>query len=49
VIETVLASAEQYQLTEQFLRASSMKAGVHLEVSNVSYPLQILKKVEESG
>lgn len=30
VIETVLASAEQYQLTEQFLKASSMKAGVHL-------------------
>jgi hypothetical protein len=48
-IETIIAAAEQYQLTEEYLKACSLKASIHLEVSNTSYPLHILKKIEESG
>jgi hypothetical protein len=49
VIETVIAAAEQYGLTDEYLKACSLKAGIHLEVSSASYPLHILKKIEESG
>lgn len=49
MIETVCSSSTQYQLTEYYLRASILKADVHAELGNLSYPLNILKKIEECG